>query len=99
MKASKFNRRSFIRSAATTAAGLVVLPAIAKGIPTVKSNSSASRRTNSTRFSGAARIKFSVIGINHNHINAQVEAVLRGGGEFVSFYAKETDLADAFSKR
>jgi predicted dehydrogenase len=28
-----------------------------------------------------------------------VEAVLRGGGEFVSFYAKETDLSEAFSKK
>jgi predicted dehydrogenase len=39
-----------------------------------------------------------VIGINHNHINSQVEAVKRGGGEFVSFFAKEPDLAAAFSK-
>ena len=44
------------------------------------------------------RIRFSVIGINHGHINSQVEAVKRGGGEFVSFYAKEPDLASAFSK-
>lgn len=45
------------------------------------------------------KIKFAVIGINHYHIHSQVEAVLRGGGEFVSFYAKEPDLAGAFSKR
>ena len=32
-------------------------------------------------------IKFSVIGINHNHIYGQVDAVIRGGGEFVSFFA------------
>jgi predicted dehydrogenase len=44
------------------------------------------------------RIRFSVIGINHGHINSQVEAVKRGGGEFVSFFAKEPDLAAAFSK-
>lgn len=47
----------------------------------------------------AARIRFSVIGINHGHIYGQVEAVVRGGGELVSFYAKEPDLAAAFAKR
>ena len=46
-----------------------------------------------------ARIRFAVIGVNHGHINSQVEAVLRGGGELVSLYAKETDLAAAFVKR
>jgi predicted dehydrogenase len=45
------------------------------------------------------RIKFSVIGMNHGHIYGQVEAVTRGGGELVSFYAKEEDLAAAFAKR
>jgi len=45
------------------------------------------------------RIKFSVIGLNHGHINGQTEAVLRGGGELVSFYAQEPDLAAEFAKR
>ncbi|MBL8188056.1 MAG: Gfo/Idh/MocA family oxidoreductase, partial [Acidobacteria bacterium] len=45
------------------------------------------------------QIRFSVIGLNHGHINGQTEAVLRGGGELVSFFAKEADLADAFAKR
>ncbi len=45
------------------------------------------------------RIRFSVIGLNHGHINGQTRAVLRGGGELVSFYAKEPDLAAAFSKQ
>jgi len=45
------------------------------------------------------RIKFAAIGLNHGHINGQVDAVLRGGGELVSFFAKEADLAGAFSKR
>lgn len=46
-----------------------------------------------------ARIRFAVIGVNHSHINSQVETVTRGGGQLVSFYAKEPDLAAAFSKR
>ncbi|HMF59582.1 MAG TPA: Gfo/Idh/MocA family oxidoreductase, partial [Vicinamibacterales bacterium] len=48
---------------------------------------------------GAPRIRFAVIGINHSHINSQVEAVQRGGGELVSVYAKEPDLTAAFLKR
>jgi predicted dehydrogenase len=47
----------------------------------------------------APRIRFAAIGINHDHINSQVEAVKRGGGELVAFFAKEDDLAAAFSKR
>src|SRR5262245_2019718 len=44
------------------------------------------------------RIKFSVIGLNHGHIYGQTRAVIGGGGELVSFFAKEPDLAAAFSK-
>jgi predicted dehydrogenase len=44
-------------------------------------------------------IRFAAIGLNHSHINGQVETVIRGGGELVSFYAKEPDLAAAFTKR
>jgi len=47
----------------------------------------------------AARIRFAAIGLNHGHINGQVDSVKRGGGQLVSFYAKETDLAEAFAKR
>lgn len=45
------------------------------------------------------RIRFAVIGVNHSHINGQIQSVTRGGGQLVSFFAKETELADAFSKR
>lgn len=47
----------------------------------------------------APRIRFAVIGLNHGHIYGQTEAVIRGGGELVSFYAPEADLAAAFAKR
>ena len=47
----------------------------------------------------AGRIRFGVIGLNHGHINGQTRAVIRGGGELVSFYAKEADLAAAFLKQ
>jgi len=45
------------------------------------------------------RIRFAVIGLNHGHVYGQTEAVVRGGGELVSFFAPEDDLAAAFAKR
>ncbi len=49
--------------------------------------------------SSTPRIKFAAIGLNHSHINNQVQTALRGGGQLVSFYAKEPDLAGPFAKR
>jgi predicted dehydrogenase len=46
----------------------------------------------------AGRIKFGVIGLNHGHIYGQTRAVIRGGGELVSFYAREPELVAAFQK-
>ncbi len=45
------------------------------------------------------RIRFGVVGLNHGHINGQVETVTRGGGQIVSFFAQEPDLAAAFATR
>ena len=47
----------------------------------------------------AQRIRFAAIGMNHGHINGQTDAVIRGGGELVSFHAKEPELAAAYAKR
>jgi hypothetical protein len=52
----------------------------------------------SARAIQAGRIKFGVIGLNHGHIYGQTRAVIRGGGELVSFYAKEPELVAAFQK-
>jgi len=98
MKSSKFDRRKFIKSAtaATSAVGLFsILP---KGL---LGNSIISENAESNFVPGNAdpRIYFSVIGINHNHIYSQVDSVIRGGGQLVSFFAKEDDLAAAFAKR
>lgn len=98
MEKSSFNRRRFIRNAAATAGGLVFLPAIPATAEAGSSYISADQEI-SRHIAAPSRIKFSVIGINHGHINSQVEAVIRGGGEFISFYAKEPDLAASFSTR
>lgn len=85
MKNTLFNRRRFLQTSATTATGMAVLS-------TLPQNAFASTFAE-------PRIKFSVIGLNHGHIYGMVDAVTRGGGQLVSFYAKEPDLAAAFAKR
>jgi predicted dehydrogenase len=94
----KNNRRRFIKRTLATAAGIAAssipesygaLPEMNKPIDSFNIKSSSAK----------AAIRFSVIGLNHGHIYSQVEAVIRGGGELVAFYAKEADLAASFSKR
>src|SRR6188768_4301406 len=98
MKSSKFDRRKFITSAtaAASAAGLFsILPKGLLGNNTRSKNAKSDFVQNHVE----PKISFSVIGINHNHIYSQVDAVIRGGGQLVSFFAKEDDLAAAFLKR
>jgi predicted dehydrogenase len=103
MKNSPFDRRRFIRDTVTTAAGLAMfsaLPQEAMASPAhLASKPLESGQENSRGNTAAPRIRFSVIGINHGHIYGQVEAVKRGGGEFVSYYAKEPELLAAFAKQ
>jgi predicted dehydrogenase len=87
-----YSRRKFISS---SAAGLVTLSAL----PSVKAITEEHSRSNTVMTQSKPRIRFSVIGINHDHIHGQVAATIRGGGEFVAFYAKEPELAAAFAKR
>jgi len=83
MRKPPVDRREFLRDLAGSAAALSILPHAAQAQPA---------RT------GPAKLRFAVIGINHSHINSQVNAVLRGGGELVSVFAKEPDLLAAFTK-
>ncbi len=99
MNSPQANRRNFIKETIATAAGLVILPSLPEptlGAPAILRSVSLG---SDGAPAGASRIRFSVIGMNHGHIYSQVEAVTRGGGELVSFYAKEADLAAAFAKR
>lgn len=81
-------RREFLKSSLSTAA------ITASGWPRVSAASQPS-----AALPRPARLRFSAIGLNHGHINGQVESVIRGGGELVSFFATEPDLIAAFGKR
>jgi len=43
-------------------------------------------------------IRFSAIGLNHNHIYGQTNLLLRAGAELVSFYAPEPELAAQYAQ-
>jgi predicted dehydrogenase len=90
MKKPRVGRREFLRDVAGSAAALSILPRPAAAQAAGQAASPPGK---------SPVIKFAVIGINHGHINSQVGAVLRGGGELVSVFAKEPDLLDAFVKR
>ena len=85
MKKSRIGRREFVQGLAGSVAAVSAVPRTGYGTPIPRQT--------------PPKIKFSVIGINHGHINGQVQAVQRGGGELVAVYAKEQDLLDAFVKR
>ncbi len=99
MKDPQFNRRKFLRNTAATAAGMAFLPSIPKNVMANIAANTSETSSNIIQPYAEPRIRFSVISINHGHINSMVNAVIRGGGQFVSFYAKEPELVVDFAKR
>jgi predicted dehydrogenase len=89
MKNNSVDRREFIKASSNAAAGIMVTAALP-----VRATSGRITSESPVKRS----LKLSVIGVNHDHIYAQVEAARRGGGELVSFFAKEPELAATFSK-
>jgi predicted dehydrogenase len=100
MGTSNVNRRKFLRYAATSAVGVSIFPSITEKIlaSTGQLRAGKSQSENPNKFDNP-RIKFSVIGINHDHIYSQVDAAIRGGGQLISLYAKEPELITNFTKR
>src|SRR5688572_25515326 len=87
----KSSRRTFLQRT-MAAAGFAAIPFASSSRPIVEV-------LKPKPFNAEPSIKFAAIGLNHGHINSQCEAVIRNGGQLVSFYAKEDDLAANFSKR
>ena len=88
------DRRTFLKSSLSTAA-----IAAAPLVLTARRGDAAQAQGATAQPGGEPRIRFAAIGMNHGHINGQCDALIRAGGELVSFYAKEPDLAAAFAKR
>lgn len=93
MKNKDAQRRKFLADS-LKASGLMMFSPLISQAKFLESSS-----TPKTIPVAANRIRFSVININHNHIYGMIDAVTRGGGELVSFYAKEQNLSADFSKR
>ncbi len=90
------NRRNFIRQSLTAAAAMTV----GTGLPYATQARPVEDKVRPRKKSAPApQVRFAVIGLNHGHIYGQTQAMLRNGGQLVSFFAKEPDLAAAFSKR
>jgi predicted dehydrogenase len=87
MKNTSFDRRSFMKLTAKATTGVALFSAL----PT--------QEAEAKPVAVEPRIKFSVININHGHIYGMTDAITRGGGQLVSFYAKEPDLIAAYAKR
>lgn len=83
------SRREFLKSSLGTTATIALTGSVPR--------SSASQAISPA--AGPARIRFAAIGLNHSHISGQVDTVIRGGGQLISFFAKEPELATAFAKR
>ena len=95
MKNNSVDRREFIKTSGNAAAGMMVSAGLLPRAPRA-ARAGSNRMTSDSRVKRS--LKFSVIGVNHDHIYVQVEAARRGGGELVSFYAKEPELAANFNK-
>jgi predicted dehydrogenase len=95
MKKTRNDRRNFLKNSLSGAAGIVLSSGVISEI-------SAKTSTLDMPFISKKvepSIKFSVIGLNHGHIYGMTDAIIRGGGELVSVYAKEPDLLSAYIKK
>jgi predicted dehydrogenase len=89
MGSPKADRREFLQTSIGTAAAAALSAVRPRG----------ARAQEKAGPPGPPRLRFAAIGLNHDHINGQTDAVIRAGGELVSFYAKEPELASAYGKR
>ena len=97
------NRRNFLRQSFASATGLAtasLLPGELFG----QGNYSTNRIEEiilqpEKRSAPKETIRFSVIGINHNHILGMVDSLIAGGGQLVAVYSKEPELLPDFTKK
>lgn len=98
----KVKRRIFLRQSITSSAGIAAAAMFPRDLfgrdlhktlhPEIVSLKPESRP------SPKESIRFSVIGINHSHIYGMVNALINGGGQLVSVFAKEPDLLRGFTR-
>ena len=94
------NRRSFISSLGTSSAALAAWPTqafdSARAGLVIRNETAPGRQS---RNSSRPPVVFAAIGLNHGHINSQVETMLANGATLTAVYAREPELVAAFTKR
>jgi predicted dehydrogenase len=98
----KLKRRNFLRQSIASAAGIsayAMMPPDLFGHDLIRTSFPDEIVIKPVSRQGQKNsIRFSVIGINHSHIYGMVGALIKGGGELVSVYAKEQDLLRNFTR-
>jgi len=99
MKKDSVDRRHFLKGIAGSAGAMSAFP-LEEFVNNPVRFSALESAQGMTGSGTKPEIKFAVIGINHYHITAQIEATKRGGGEFVALYegGGQPDLIAQFAK-
>lgn len=97
-KAKSANRREFLGSSIAMMGGVAYASVAGAARRPVESSTVAAPEGSQGKVM-TPRIRFAAVGLNHAHIYGQVDAVVRGGGELATFFAKEPELVEAFAKR
>ncbi len=97
------NRRNFLRQSFASATGLAAVSLLPGELFGQGQNSTNPIEEiilqHEKRPAPKDSIRFSVIGINHNHIFGMVDSLIAGGGQLVAVYSKEPELLPDFTKR
>jgi predicted dehydrogenase len=83
-------RRELLKATAGAATGLAASSVLPSALAAAAVHTEARR---------APRLRFGVVGANHDHIHGMIGAVVRGGGELVSYHIREPEIAAAFARR
>src|SRR5215470_12793936 len=99
MKKDNVGRRDFLKGIAGSAGAMSTFP-LERFIHNPVTYRAVESAQDMTGSGSKPKIKFAVIGINHYHITAQIEATKRGGGEFAALYegGGQSDLIAQFGK-
>ena len=98
----QFNRRNFLKQSFASAAGVAASGMVPAGVYGRELHRTSSWEEiiikPGKRAEPKHSIKFSVIGINHDHIYGMVGALINGGGNLVAVFSKEPELLPGFTK-
>ena len=93
------HRRTMLTGAGLAGLGATLPPELLAQSVTQGNAVSADAAPSAPEPTAKHRIKFGVIGLDHAHIYGMTDAMIRGGGTPVAFFATDPEHIEAFSKR